>query len=169
MSYTVWLDGTKIGSTTLEISLGDDRRAGVFHPTAPGLAVLPRLTAMAPALLDARRMYRERGVDTEDPDLDLDTTTADLFSTPEGQRVLDAAKVMTRVELHGPRGEVVPWESLLISDMREIAQFAASASASGEALANHAEQAALRYLISARIIGVSRRGAAHASHVRPPS
>ena len=164
MSYTVWLDGMKIGSTTLEISLGDDRRAGVFHPTAPGLALLPRVTAMAPALLDARRACREQGIDTEDPDLDLDATTDDLFRTPEGQRVLEAAKIMTRVELHGPRGELVPWESLLISDMQEIMKYAASAG--GKAGEKPADGDALRYLISAKIGGAARHPSVRVSRAR---
>ena len=125
MSYTVWLDGTKIGETSLELSHGVGKRAGVFHPTAPGLAVLPGITAMAPALFDAGRIYRDSGIDPDDVELDDDSLES-FFETPEGHRILEAAKLISRVELHGPAGELVPWESLLISDMTELAALARS-------------------------------------------
>ena len=151
MSYTVWLDGTKIGETSLELSHGAGRRAGVFHPTASGMAALPGITAMAPALLDAGRMCREIGIDTEDPDLDVDGATEAVFETPEGRRILEAAKVIARLELHGPRGELVPWESLLISDMNEL-RAAARTSAQSATPPDPAERGdPIRYFISAKL------------------
>jgi hypothetical protein len=67
MTYTVWMDGTKVGETAFELRYGTDRRGGVFHPTELGIALLPRITAMGPALLDVGRMCRERGIDTDRP------------------------------------------------------------------------------------------------------
>ena len=58
MSYTVWLDGTLIGESNLELRHGTSRRAGIFHPTELGLSVLPGITAMGPALLDTGRAWR---------------------------------------------------------------------------------------------------------------
>src|SRR5687768_12867794 len=87
MAYTVWIDGMKVGDTSLELSHGSGRRAGVFHPSVEGLALLPGITAMARALLDAGRMCRESGIDTEDPDLDVDSATEAVFATPEGRRI----------------------------------------------------------------------------------
>src|SRR5688572_23730090 len=50
MSYSIWLDGNRIGETNFELRHGVNRHAGVFHPTELGLTVLPGLTSMAPAL-----------------------------------------------------------------------------------------------------------------------
>ena len=118
MSYSIWLDGMEIGETSLELSPGGTRRAGVFRPTASGLEVLPGITAMAPALLDAGRLHRENGMD--DAELEAEDAADSFFDSPEGQRVMNAAKLVARIEIHGPGGEIVPWESLLISDMKEF-------------------------------------------------
>jgi hypothetical protein len=150
MSYTVWMDGTKIGDTALELSPGEGRRAGIFHPTAPGLAVLPGIAAMGPALLDVGRMCRENGIDTEDPDLDIDSATEGIFETAEGRRVVEAAKLIARLELRGPGGEVVPWESLLISDMTQIASLAGSSSVRKRGPGS-GDRDPVRYFISAKV------------------
>ena len=157
MSYTVWLDGTRIGETALELRHGADRRGGVFHPTELGLAVLPGITAMGPALLDAGRMCRERGIDTEDPDLDVESATQQVFQTPEGDRVLEAAKLIARLELYDPSGKLVPWESILISDFNELAAMAKSSLAEDQAApVGRSGADPVRYFISARF-GRSQR------------
>ena len=158
MSYTVWMDGTKIGDTALELSPGEGRRAGVFHPTAPGLEVLPGIAAMAPALLDVGRMCRENGIDTEDPDLDIDSATDGIFETPEGHRVLDAAKLIARLELRGPNGDVVPWESLLISDLSQLASLAGGSRGRSRVPGRRGGQDPVRYFISAKLDPSHRAG-----------
>ena len=169
MSYTVWLDGTRIGETSLELSHGEGRRAGVFHPTASGLAALPGITAMGPALLDAGRMWSGSGLDADDVDVDVDRVADTIFETPEGHRILEAAKVIARLELHGSRGELVPWESVLISDMNELAAIAArvpSARRVGTAPAPIADP--VRYFISVRLRSTNYRGG-QPSRTRRPS
>ena len=157
MSYEVWLDGAKIGDTSLEIKHGQNRRAGIFHPTAPGLAVLPVITALAPALLEAGRAFREAGLDADDPDLDIDKAAAATVGTLAGQRVLAAGELISRLELRRPDGRCMLWESILISDMNEIAALARSASkedarAPGGAGAGDP----VRYFISTKLTGPHR-------------
>lgn len=158
MTYTVWIDGTRIGETAFELRHGADRRGGVFHPTELGLSVLPGITAMGPALLDAGRMCRERGIDTEDPALDVESATRTVFETPEGDRVLAAAKLIARLEVHGPSGELVRWESILISDFSELAAMAGTDSSSGDpATVGRGSESPVRYFISATF-SAGRRG-----------
>jgi hypothetical protein len=121
MAYTVWMDGAKIGETNLELRHGAKRRAGIFHPTEFGLTVLPGITAMTPALLDTGRTCQEQGIDTEDENLDIDRVIDDVFGSAAGQRVLAAAKEIARLEVRSPSGELMPWKSILISDMNELA------------------------------------------------
>ena len=158
MTYTVWMDGTRIGETAFELRHGADRRGGVFHPTALGLSVLPGITAMGPALLAAGQMCRERGIDTEDPDLDVESATRTVFETPEGDRVLAAARLIARLELHDPSGELVRWESILISDFNDLAAMAGpDSSADDPAAVKRASESPVRYFISAKFSG-GRRG-----------
>ena len=121
MSYTVWLDGTLIGESNLELRHGGRRRAGIFHPTDLGLSVLPGITAMGPALLDTGRACKERGINTDDDSLLSEEEAEQLFTTGEGKRVIEAAKVISRLEVRNPAGDLIEWESILISDMNELA------------------------------------------------
>ena len=151
MTYTVWMDGTKVGETAFELRYGTDRRGGVFHPTELGIALLPRITAMGPALLDVGRMCRERGIDTEDPDLDVEGTLRTVFAAPEGNRVVAAAEQIARLELHGPSGELVRWESMMISDVEELRALARTTPSSEDPAPDEpTDRPPIRYLISAK-------------------
>ena len=152
MSYTVWLDGTLIGETNLELRHGERRRAGVFHPTELGLSVLPGITAMGPALLDTGRVCRQQGIDTSDDQVLSEDLAEEVFGTEPGKRVLEAAKVIARLELHGPAGELVEWESIMISDMDELAAAAGRTSSTAAAIARGAPDP-VRYFISAKLDG----------------
>jgi hypothetical protein len=165
MAYTVWLDGEKIGETALELRHGRDRHGGVFHPTEVGLSVLPGITAMGPALLDAGRMCRESGIDVDALDLDVEGATQRVFETPEGHRILEAAKLIARLELHDASGELVRWESLLISDVNELAALQMTVLPRAESTPiDRSGRDPMRYFISAtfdtgRGAGSRRRGA----------
>lgn len=113
MSYSIWLDGNRIGDTNLELPHGTDRRGGVFHPTEFGLTVLPGITSMAPALLDVGRLCRDHGIDFDSPDLDVDGLTEDLFRTPEGHRLFAARPMAlpSRCSVSRPR---IPQPSLTL-------------------------------------------------------
>ncbi len=154
MSYSVWLDGNRIGDTDFELRHGPDRHGGVFHPTAAGLAVLPSLTSMAPALLDVGRMCRESGIDTEDPSVDVYGATEEVFQTPEGHRAMAAARHISRLVLHDSSGSLMVWKSILITDMTDFV--AAVAAAGGTSfddptLTDRIGESPVRYFISATL------------------
>jgi hypothetical protein len=125
MAYTVWKNGDKIGETRFELSPGPRKFAGVFHPTASGLAVLPAITAMAPALFAFGRLCRARGINVDESRPEEADRALQLFAnTPEGQRVQTAASHVGDLELRDAAGRTLPWESILITDRNRLAELA---------------------------------------------
>jgi hypothetical protein len=125
MPYTVWKNGEKIGETRFELSPGPRKFAGVFHPTASGLAVLPAITAMAPALFDFGRLCRARGIKVDESRPEAADQALELFAnTPEGKRVQAAASHVADLELRDTAGRTLPWESILITDRSRLAELA---------------------------------------------
>jgi hypothetical protein len=127
VTYTVWMQGRQIGETRFEYTHDQRKRAGSFVPTEYGLAVLPRITDMCPALLDFGELCRRKGFDMDDA---RDVTAAaalDAFTdTTEGRRVLGAASQIAQIEVLDPLGQIVAWESPAISDVDELAAIARS-------------------------------------------
>lgn len=125
MLYSVWKNGEKIGDTRLELSPAPRKRAGVFHPTAFGLTVLPGITAMAAALFDFGEMCKAQGVDVEDDRFETAERAFNTYAnTPEGRRVQAAASCIAGLELRDAAGRTVQWQSLMISDMTDIVEIA---------------------------------------------
>ena len=125
MPYSVWKNGEKVGETRFELSPAPRKRAGVFHPTAFGLTVLPGITAMAPALFDFGEMCRAQGVDVEDDRRETAERAFETFAdTPEGKRVQAAASCIADLELRDSAGRTLEWESIMISDMTAIVELA---------------------------------------------
>ena len=125
MPYSVWKNGQKIGETRFELCPGPRKRAGVFHPTAFGLSVLPGITAMGPALLDFGAMCRERGVDVDDNRPETAERAFDDFAdTPQAARIRAAASCIADLEVRDGNGRTLGWDSIMISDMNEIAKLA---------------------------------------------
>lgn len=153
MAYSVWLEGTKIGETDLELRHGTRRRAGVFRPTEYGLSVLPGITAMGPALLDMGRMGLENPVLADPGNPDFDTETAKVLETPEGRRMLAAAEQISRLELRDSAGKTVAWKSLLISDFAELAAMARGRSNDPPPERPSPASEPVRYLISTTLHG----------------
>jgi hypothetical protein len=121
MTYSVWKNGEKVGETRFELSPGPGKRAGVFHPTAFGLTVLPGITAMAPALLEFGDMCRKAGVDVDDTRRETAEAAFETFAdTPEGKRIQAAASCIADLELRDSGGRTLHWESLMISDMTTL-------------------------------------------------
>jgi hypothetical protein len=157
-SFSIWIDGHRIGETAFELRHGTNRHGGVFHPTEFGVSVLPGITAMGPALLDAGRMCRERGIDTDIPDLDDDTDVEMFLGAPEGTRILEAAKLIARLEVQDPSGEIVKWKSILITDVNDFAAAAARLSgAEAPAPIERDDATPVRYFISASFRNTTRR------------
>src|SRR5262245_31392620 len=125
MTYTVWLHGQQIGETEFEFRPDRRRQAGTFHPTEFGLTVLPSITEMMPALFDFGDLCRRHGLDTEDTNSDSASDALDrLAATPEAERLMAVAKRVSRVEVRDADGQLVVWDSLLISDLELLVQIA---------------------------------------------
>ena len=125
MTYTVWMHGQQIGETKFEYRHTAQRHAGAFHPTPFGLTMLPGITAMGPALFAFGDMCRRAGIDTDDDCPTNASAALEAFSeTPEGRRVIAAAKQIADVEVRDPDGKRMPWESLAITDLEWMVAFA---------------------------------------------
>jgi hypothetical protein len=125
MTYTVWMQGQQIGETAFEYEHDKRRRAGSFQPTEFGLQVLPSITAMGPALFDFGDICKRAGMDTDTPSDDAAKAALDAFGdTPEGQRVIAAAKQISQLEVRDPAGRPIAWEALAITDLEWLVAFA---------------------------------------------
>jgi hypothetical protein len=155
MRYSIWMDGTKIGETEFELRHGRDRRGGIFLPTQLGLSLLPGITAMTPALLDLGRLSRERRADASEA-LDECAHAESMLATPEGNRMIDAAEQISKLELRDPSGEVITWDSLLISDFRDLSTESDAQRAARRREERAEESDPVRYFISATFAAASR-------------
>ena len=123
MAYSVWKNGEKLGETRFELHPGPRKMAGVFHPTPSGLAVLPSVTAMMPALFAFGRMCRARGIAVEETRPETIDLGLDAFAnSPEGKRIQTAARHVEELELVDATGKTLVWESILISDLTNLAE-----------------------------------------------
>jgi len=150
--YTVWKNGEKIGETRFELRPAPSRLAGVFHPTASGLSVLPAVTAMAPALIEFGRICRARGImaDENRPEA-VDEGLEAFANTPEGKRVRTAASHVAELELRDPSGRTIIWESILISDLTAFAQLSAERRRDAESQLSKLPGDPIRFMISATV------------------
>jgi hypothetical protein len=148
MSCELWIHGQKIGTTRFELRATPRKRAGVFQPTAFGMTVLPSITAMTRALLDFGEVCRRNGIRANDMGPETSERTVAAFSeTPEGQRVIAAARQIAALELRDASGTPMAWESIAVSDINDL--IAASERLSGRtAPARTPAGDPVRYLIT---------------------
>jgi hypothetical protein len=151
MPYTLSLNGVVIGETDFEHKgRGPRQQAGIFRPTPLGLAMLPQVTGMFAASLAFTRVVERRKSEIENADGILTL----MENTPEGQKLIEHAKVIDQLELRDPNGCLLAVESIAVSNLQELAELAASRL--GKAAAANA---APRYLISATIRASDRAAA----------
>ena len=125
VAYSVWKNGEKLGETRFELRPGPHKMAGVFHPTPSGMAVLPSVTAMMPALFAFGRMCRAKGIDVDESRLETVDGGLDAFAnSPEGKRIQAAARHVAELELVDTTGRTLVWESILISDLTNLDELA---------------------------------------------
>ena len=162
MAYTVWLHGQQIGETKFEFGPGGMKHAGAFHPTAFGVTVLPALTAMGPALFDFGDMCRLHGIDTDDPSLENAANALHTFgSSPEGKRVIAAAKQIASVQVRDPEGQFLAWDSLAITDLEWLVEAARERNPSVlRHVHDFPERDPIRFLISLTLKEEARQGVA---------
>ena len=142
MPYTLSLNGVVIGETDFEHKgRGPRQQAGIFRPTPMGLEVLPKVTGMFAASLAFTRVLEKRKSEIAG----ADAIAALMENTPEGQKLIEHAKVIDQLELRDPDGHLLAVESIAVSNLQELAELAASKL--GKAVARGTP----RYLISATI------------------
>jgi hypothetical protein len=125
MTYTVWIHGQQIGETSFEYEHDRRRRAGAFQPTEFGLQMLPAITAMVPALFDFGTLCKQCGIDPDTAsDVDAETAFETFSDTPEGRRVMAAAHQIAALQVRDPQGRLVPWESIVITDLDWLIAYA---------------------------------------------
>jgi hypothetical protein len=124
MPYTLWSRGILIGATDFALGERDGRHlAGVFQPAESGMMLLPALTAMAPALFDLNARMKREHLTEKDAEEDPDRVLEVFENSPEGQRVIASCKEVEKLELRAPDGELVVFESILVSDLLEMKRF----------------------------------------------
>lgn len=147
MPYSLWLDGVQLGTTDLDVFPMPGRRAGILQPTAQGLALLPSVTAVVPAMFDFHRLCKARGIDPALEDEERTMAALDaLEHTPAVVRMRAAIDRIAKLELRDHRGTNVPWTYILVTDMEELRALAAQQEGVDEP---RAADVPIRYLISA--------------------
>ncbi|HKW09463.1 MAG TPA: hypothetical protein VJO33_03725 [Gemmatimonadaceae bacterium] len=151
MPYTLWSRGILVGAT--DFALGDAHSrhlAGVFQPAESGMMILPALTAMAPALFDLRTMMQREHLSENDAEKDPDRVLEIFERSPEGKRVIASAKEVEHLELRSPSGDVLDYESILVSDLLEMQRFGFRTTPAGRGRSKRRADP-IRYLISATL------------------
>ena len=154
MPYTLWIRGVLVGAT--DFGLGDQggpHLTGVFQPTERGMMLLPALTAMAPALFDLNDLMNAEHLTDKDAEEDPDRITGIFEISAEGKRVIASCKKGEKLELHAPDGELVAFESILVSDLLEMKRFGFRTTpiVRRRRRPDHADDP-IRYLISATLV-----------------
>ena len=150
MPYTLSLNGVVIGETDFEHKgRGPGQQAGIFRPTALGREMLPQVTGMFAASLAFTRVVEKRKSEIET----ADGIVSLMENTPEGQKLIEHARVIDQLELRDPNGCLLVVESIAVSNLQELAELAASKL--GKSTTHTTEP---RYLISATIRAASRIG-----------
>lgn len=143
MKYTLWLNGHLLGETRLEHrnTIGA-QRMGALRPTTYGAELLPGLCGFLSAAAAVKKAMQQLGV--EDPDRDVDRTMELLETVPEGRRFSELVKALCELELRECGGERAAFHTLIITDVRELAELSERFDADAELA-----QGVPRFIISA--------------------
>lgn len=172
MTYTIWMHGRQIGETAFEYEHDKRRRAGSFQPTEFGLHVLPSITAMTPALLDFGELCKRGGIDPDNPSDAAAVAALDAYGdTPEGQRVIAAAKSISQLQVRDATGSLVAWDFLSITDLEWLITFAREhgAPAPNEILDSLPEHEPIKYMITLTLRGGGERAARWGERAKKPA
>jgi hypothetical protein len=119
MPYTFYHSGILIGESKLEDVTDDNRRqrAGVFHATAYGLDIFPRLTGILSAGHELEQYLEANGLSVDD--MEKAEIEHLLDTTPAGQKIIDVGRMLSEVEIHAPNGNRQEFESIAFIDQLE--------------------------------------------------
>src|SRR5215831_5300267 len=123
MAYTFWHCGILIGESELdEMSEHPRQRAGMFHPTAYGLSIFPRLTGILSAMHAFTDHCDANGVSPEEM---AASEIEKLFdTTPSGRKIIDIGRTLSDVEVRAPDGGRLEFASIGFSDLLELQRLA---------------------------------------------
>jgi len=114
MRYTFYHAGILIGESKLEDVRSKRQRAGVFHPTAYGLDIFPRLTGILSAGHALETHLRENGLSLDHMER---AEVEHLFDTnPAGQKIIDIGRMLSEVEIQAPNGDRKEFEQIAFID-----------------------------------------------------
>lgn len=117
MRYTFYHAGVLIGESKLEDARSKRQRAGVFHPTAYGLDIFPRLTGILSAGHALETHLRESGLSLDHMER---AEVEHLFDTnPAGQKIIDIGRMLSEVEIQAPNGDRKEFEQIAFIDQLE--------------------------------------------------
>ena len=121
MKYTLWLNGHLLGETRLEHKnpVGTQRMGGL-RPTDYGLELLPGLCGFLSAASALKAAMRTAGID--DPGREVDRTMELMETIPEGARFSELVKALCQLELREAGGERAAFHTVIITDLRELAE-----------------------------------------------
>ena len=88
---------------------------GELRPTAYGRELLPRLTVLSAAATLSDEMKSEGAPN-------LETMTAEEFidASPATRRMADVGRALSEVEMRGPDGAILEFESIAFIDLAEL-------------------------------------------------
>ena len=114
MRYTFYHAGVLIGESKLEDARSKRQRAGVFHPTAYGLDIFPRLTGILSAGHALETHLRDNGLSLDHMER---AEVEHLFDTnPAGQKIIDIGRMLSEVEIQAPNGDRKEFEQIAFID-----------------------------------------------------
>ena len=117
MRYTFYHAGVLIGESKLEDARSKRERAGVFHPTAYGLDIFPRLTGILSAGHALETHLRDNGLSLDHMER---AEVEHLFDTnPAGQKIIDIGRMLSEVEIQAPNGDRKEFEQIAFIDQLE--------------------------------------------------
>ena len=117
MRYTFYHAGVLIGESKLEDARSKRERAGVFHPTAYGLDIFPRLTGILSAGHALETHLRENGLSLND--MEKAEIEHLLDTNPAGQKIIDIGRMLSEVEIQAPNGTRKEFEQIAFIDQLE--------------------------------------------------
>jgi hypothetical protein len=148
MTYTFWHAGILIGSSALDRKFANrGQRGGAFHPTVHGLELFPRLTGILTAGQALKQQLDERGSSAES--MEREELEELMETSAAGRKILDLGRMLSEIEVRGPDGSRMEFESIGFSDVLELKRFAGEFSSGSPDLALDLPPGAPRYLVSA--------------------
>ena len=166
MRYTFYHAGVLIGESKLEDARSKRQRAGVFHPTAYGLDIFPRLTGILSAGHALETHLRENGLSLDHMER---AEVEHLFDTnPAGQKIIDIGRMLSEVEIQAPNGDRKEFEQIAFIDQLDWKRMAKLLS-DPEAAVEEWPPGVPRYVVSVTLRKSSSFSSRDRKPVRMPS